>query len=832
MRAFLSHRSSDKPFVQKVAEALGRSRAVYDVFEFSTGDDFHRAIQEGLSRAGLFVLFASKNSLSARHAPDIDWVRIEIDSAQEKISQGKLSKAVCYIIDEDVTIDDVPTWLTKDLVTTQLNPKLVALDIRRLLNEELGGRRPHFYVGRAKETEEALDLISEDVRPLIVYGLPGIGRRSFVRQVGRNHLSYDKSLEVELLPGDELPELLLKLKSQLGLVELGQVNAFLAAVADQDASSQIKAVAETLRDICESGTLPVVVEAGAITDDNGRLLQPYQALFDAIAVEPLIDLAIVAVRRPRDVNGQAVKSTRVRDLDGSSVQRLLRLHANQHRLDLDKAQLETLATYVAGYPPAAAFAIEEIRTYGVDHVLRNQRIVVNFNRNVFIKSLSENAVITTLMKDILQILSAYSPLPQAVIAGYLDKRSDIEIDEAITSLVDLSLVAPDGLHFAISPPIRDSAYRLFGGLYLDHRRIADLIEEFLRVSGEDEGRLAISQSLFRAIQLSGGGGSKFAAGLASDLITITTQAYYDESYEIVIQYGDQAIQARPNNVDVRRVVAQALVRYERWQDAETHISHMMELGALKEAFYVRGFLEKRRKNHAEAILAYRRAIEYGRGGVAVHRDLAQCYYQQGDLDNAKVQLRLAESASPHNRFVVDLKCTIAMKEGDRREVARCLELLEKIDTGGFAYHRRSRFELSEGHTEEALRYAKLAFDNAFRPSYEISANLANCYIECGKIDEAGSALRALDQKFANTHADARLGLHCKLEIKRGDPTAAQAFWDRIAEKDAPVHLALRAAILHQKQAAGTISAQEAEELAFIKAKLDFAHDGDLDFLDE
>jgi tetratricopeptide (TPR) repeat protein len=243
------------------------------------------------------------------------------------------------------------------------------------------------------------------------------------------------------------------------------------------------------------------------------------------------------------------------------------------------------------------------------------------------------------------------------------------------------------------------------------------IEVFLANQEDMEDRLELSRLLFQAIQLSGQRRAlQFAVGLASDLIHIATQSYYDENYDAVIEYGDKAIATRPNNVDVRRVVAQALIRRERWDEAQRHIDYMITIGAMKEAFYVKGFLERRRKHNNEAIEAYKRAIEYGRGGVAVHRELAQCYFQVGMLDKARTHIGLAEEASPHNRFVVDLKCTIATKLG---EVTRCLQLLEKIDTGGFAYHRRSRFELSEGRPEDALKYARLANERTFRPSFEI-----------------------------------------------------------------------------------------------------------------
>jgi tetratricopeptide (TPR) repeat protein len=312
---------------------------------------------------------------------------------------------------------------------------------------------------------------------------------------------------------------------------------------------------------------------------------------------------------------------------------------------------------------------------------------------------------------------------------------------------------------------------------------------------------------------------------------LTTQSYYDESYDAVIEYGDRAIQARPNNVDVRRVVAQALIRRERYQEAETHIDHMIHIGALKEAFYVKGFLERKRKQYHEAIAAYKRSVEYGRRGVAIHRELAQCYFKMRDLDKARAHISLAEEADPHNRFLVDLKCTIATKLGHKQEVLRCLQLLEKIDNGGFAHHRRSRFELSEGRPHEALHFASLAIEHAFRPSFEIVANRANCFIECGFDDEAASAIHALDQRFSSTYSDARLGLHCKLELRRGDIVVAESFWKRIIDKGAPVHMAIRASILKGKKSIQVLPEVEELELETISAKLRVVDD-DLDFIDE
>jgi hypothetical protein len=62
MRAFLSHSSADKPFVEAVARELGRQFCAFDQNEFETGEDFRNAIRKALDTSDLFVLFASKTS--------------------------------------------------------------------------------------------------------------------------------------------------------------------------------------------------------------------------------------------------------------------------------------------------------------------------------------------------------------------------------------------------------------------------------------------------------------------------------------------------------------------------------------------------------------------------------------------------------------------------------------------------------------------------------------------------------------------------------------------------------------------------------------------------
>jgi hypothetical protein len=98
------------------------------------------------------------------------------------------------------------------------------------------------------------------------------------------------------------------------------------------------------------------------------------------------------------------------------------------------------------------------------------------------------------------------------------------------------------------------------------------------------------------------------------------------------------------------------------------------------------------------------------------------------LDKAAEHIAIAEKLSPHNRYVVDLKCIIAIRTGDLSAADKSLAVLERIDRGGFYNHRKSTFEQARGSPSEALRFAEIAVEQLPQAPLEVLANLANCQI--------------------------------------------------------------------------------------------------------
>ena len=592
-------------------------------------------------------------------------------------------------------------------------PGLIALDIRRLLGERARPQTQSYFVGRQNELSQALEQIATfsdpNYRPpLVIYGLVGIGRRTLLGAIGRDHLSLSKLLIVELEQGDLLPELLLKAIDKLSPDSIGDPAAFVRNSARKETTSVAAEIVDVFENICSSGSFPIIVDRGAIPLPDGSLHGDFDLLYNELARRPLVDAAIVSNRRLSAPGGKPLTSVRVPELPPAATRNLLRHVARDYGLTIDGVQLDSLAAYSRGYPPAVGFALNEARIYGIPHVVANQSTLVNFSADIFLAQITEDDKISPSMCEILRLLSSYSPLPLVVIQEYCELPRE-DLVSSMEFLLDHVFVLPADVNYRISEPIRDAAYRAFSGMTVDHLRVAKLLENYLSDEPDDDARLLLGRCIFRASSLSRStSDSDFAVGFASDFSRVATQSYQDQDYELAIQYGEDALEYRPDNVDVRRYVAQALIRKERFSEANVHIAALVDAGQLKEAFYVKGFQARRQRTYPEAIINYEKCLAYGRRGAAIHRELASCYFESGNLTKADYHIRQAEGRSPHNKYIVDLRCTIAIRIGDMENARRTLEILDRVDAGGFSDHRRSTFEQAQGDPHSALVYSRRA----------------------------------------------------------------------------------------------------------------------------
>jgi hypothetical protein len=186
-RAFLSHSSADKQFVKELAHALGRENVWMDFWNLDAGMMLPLEIAESIQASKVFVLVATKASMSSR------WVRYELNLALVRWIQ----QADCTII--VVRLDDCE-------LHSELKPFLyidcpgrpgeaVQLVVQAVLSHPQSGgtvilaERRQRIVDRFKEMEAIEKLIHERVRFICLYGTYGIGKTSIVERAANEVLN-------------------------------------------------------------------------------------------------------------------------------------------------------------------------------------------------------------------------------------------------------------------------------------------------------------------------------------------------------------------------------------------------------------------------------------------------------------------------------------------------------------------------------------------------------------------------------------------------------------------------------------------------------------------
>lgn len=791
MKAFLAHSSKDAEFVSAVAKELGRQFCVYDKYSFDNSTELREAILRGLSDTSLFVLLASSEALKSA------CVDFESEEAWRRTLHRTVAAGVAYLIDSSVTHKDLPPWLALTKAVRENSAKVVARDIRERLEQLLRERRQSTFVGRHAELAAAEAVLTPTdgtppPRCLGVVGLPGIGRKSILRQIVPGLLSLRKPVEFCIGEGATINDICIIVAD---LVEPYTTNEGLRALVRRlEAMPVDEALARTvgnLQHMVEAGEYPVFVDTGGLLDADGYVSESMRMMLQSLEANPTLYLFLVLTRRPAGGMPSTARHISVAPMPYEETKRLLSALATKQGVTVSPSQLSDLATYVAGYPPAAVFAIQQANYYGVNVVIADKSRLVQFRTSVFLKYLKKVAL-TDVDGKLMVLLAFYSPLPLSVLSGVMDTPEQ-DLAVSVVKLMDLSLVVTDdGCTYSIAAPVAPATTSAFGLPDISaHRKVAEALDALLSDKAELAGRLTLSRLLFRAASMAHDRGiADRTVHLATDLIALAVELYHRREYGEAEQTARLALSKRPGSIDARSYLVQALIHLGRWEEAQREIEALAPSVKKADTLYLSGFLNRKRGRLRDAIADYTKAFELGRRGAAVHRELAHCHLLTGDLDMAEKFVAEASRRSPDNPHVLNLAVRIAIQRNDLPKARKLLAPLEVLAPSLF-YHRLSRLEYIAGRLGMAEDAAKLAVESENSPPFEVRAQYVFCLMLNGKMDEAERLLRILDGQFATVHDDIRLGLKCRIEILRRSFQHALQLSGAIKDKTKRVHKALR-----------------------------------------
>lgn len=818
-RAFLSHSSEDKPYVDVVARRLNRSRVVYDRQNFEPGDDFRDAIRNGLNQSSMFVLFASARSLAST------WVKFEIDEAEVRHIAGNLKSVLVIGIDGGFKVGDLPQWMQRALVIFQSRPSQAARLIYSKLLEHEGADRQPLFVGR----EDTLQDIARNLLPpggaptpqiLVFSGLEGVGRRSVAKRALRDNLSLDFGPVLFLEETDDLASLyLMLLEDANALATRDDLKVAARAFRSAAPLEQVQLISAEIENVAKDNVALVIVDQGSLIEDSGMFKAQVASVFEAAAKsqrEPYV--VVVQRRRPplaQTTVASRIESFAVQPLTLDATRRLLVQSLKSAKIPVpEDAALHELTPYLSGYPPAVQLAIGYAQRYGLDALVADKSALVDLKVRTFERILKK-LQLDELDQLVLRVLGMEPGLSLDVLATLTD-ASTTELAPRVTKLIDHSVIVRYTDTLSLAAPMRDSVYREFGVISPNEYSILAqrLKDKYWKSPSALPSLDAVDATLYTVARGRVRELEEFAdIILPSTLLKVATTAYHDRDWKVARDFAQRTIDIDSTLDSAWSILAKAYIRLAHdgsaeWSQAEAAVKMLKERGD-KTYHYLSGFLNWKRGDLKAAVAQYKLAEESGDRGVAVYRDRAHCRYQLGLVADAQSDIKVALDKYPRNPFIVDLAAAIAIRGGQYDKAQEFLKDLAEVEPRKENYyHRLSTLHAAKGEFDRALQEADLASGRR-PPLHEIFTNRIDILIELKRFDEALAALASVEQQFKGRAAkDVQMGLRCKLALRRGNWRDADRFYQMMQNKELPVHKSLRAELLRQKAADMSVSLGE------------------------
>jgi tetratricopeptide (TPR) repeat protein len=784
MKAFLSHSSANKDFVETVATQLGRQFCVFDKQSFQSGIEFKDSIVKGLNDSSLFVLFASPEALASI------WVQFEINEAFYGVVQKKLHRVLVVMLGDSVGISQLPEWLRRSKAITVSSPKHTAREIRLHLNELFRAERHPLLIGRSAEIAQAeQDLLSTQPgvpnRFLVFVGLPQIGRRSIARSVGKNVLGMQTTTELTVESGDDLRDIAFKLAVEIepyaGATSLAGIQNEIARLSDHQA---VERALRSLRAIVATGSLPFFVDGGGIMNESGEYADSLEPLFRALRDADDAYLFLVTSRKPIRTEPLGAPIVRVPPLNERDAHRLLQALAARVNIHLTQEQLRNVAGHASGYPPACYFAIQLIKDYGIAAILANSRELVDFRVATFVSYVTRHAL-SKGENEVLRLLANFSPLPLPVIGDHCGLDA-VASSSAVVKLIDFSMISPDPSgHYAIADPLRDAVFKHSPFLTTSEtKKIAAALRLWLEQNPDEQISLSFSRVIYRvARQANDPTLANKVVHLTADIFRLAEQAYNQQDYEVAVDGFQKVLEVRPDLERATVLLVRALAQLDQWDECKKLCSEMEgRKMPTRTTQFLRGFVARKRSHFGEAIKHFELARKAGRNDVAVLRELASCHLISGNPTSADACLKEAFALQPDNPYLIDMAVKVAMELRDLKTAGEQLERLRIFDVGPFYWHRLATFHLANGDVPAAIDAGLRSIAGEVRPRYEALSHLAYCEIRGGKIDDARNHLAEIDKLFPRLRKGITFALQCQLELKAGNPEEVLRRIDAAASK--------------------------------------------------
>lgn len=742
MRAFLSHSSKDKGFVERVAELLKPGTFELDSATFDAGLLSSTVIIDALKRANLFCLFLSAESISS------PYVAFETLLGMEFFAKGQINRFLAICIDEqsfNQASENVKLFSIVRRVTSveQANWLIQGALVAAASSDK---KFSHPFIGREDSLKELEAQVFAPDRPaqkaLYVSGNFGSGRRSLVRKFFQNQYPQVgiafPTISVEEFDGlDEMHRKAISaIRPTLTSRELAtRVKAFETA----DVHEKTRQVASLLNSILPSRESIFLLDSGGILDDGGAFYPEINGIIDNLDDRPYPSVSVISprmvpqrVRREtKDIAYCALQSL-ARDESVRLTRRLLR----DHGISANEEQISAIVELSDMHPYNFYALMDEIEARGISNFLASPGEFVEWKHRRASDYLSKLDFGATEI-SVLGLLSVLPTLDFEAIVGALNLASG-DVADALQRLSQLHVVEHSGDEFSISPPMRnavdrDSRIKLPEKIRKEAlSKLADSLA--LRL---DEGTAPIALIDSAVLSSIAAGKETHAAVflLPSHYVWLAKRHYDKRDYDESIRLAKEALKSINRLSGAARVSACRFMCLSaaRLGDPSTFnegIRRLAETAADKwsksNVAFLKGFNERMKGHQPSAESYFREAYELSPGNYSVARELSAICLARGKLSEAEQFAREAHNITPNNAYLLDILIAVLTRKHQKKvrdnpEVRELMDALKQVgEEGGRSFYttRSAEIELLGGDRQEARILAEKAISrtpNIFEP---------------------------------------------------------------------------------------------------------------------
>ena len=706
-KIFLSHSTFDKEFVDQVFEMLGAGRCVYDKVTFKKNSDLALQIRDGLEGCEFYALFLSSAALKS------NWVRAEIDLANELKTQWKVKKVFIFQLDS-TSWTELPSWMGRYVVACPPSPAHVAL---RLMDELRPSEEEDANcLGRSDDEQRIIFELSEaDASPSFIYlsGPVGIGRRTLASSIYKTfykEISQHK-LHIRLESFDGYVDIYRKALTYSANWRAGDYRRAVDSYSEKPEMEQIKDLADLLKSITTVFRQVIIIDLGvaALTEEG----KPQKWFVDLARKLTPADYPYIWFLSQRFLGGFEISNGlfyAVQPLESSWSSTLFTVLLKKYKISLpSKDEQKGIESSISGHPGLINFVANYLR--------KNPAYKPTRTHNNIVKLINEQvqAILIDFIGENKEKEKAVAFYAESHILSYEEivfiSRSWPEFEASTESLLDTGLLVRQGSDYSLASYVGRVASSFAAKHHdnlRDYRRI--LLTAFDSISEDSYISTQLLDARIVEHILDGSPIGSYLTNLVmpSQQIKAAKRNYDARRYEASLSlaklaYDQNGKLSKNGRREAWRLIGLSAIRGNSLDDFlffSREYERLEKTPQVNSHYYFANGLKARTEGNLRLALKWYEKIEQEKYADShVYRELAYVYAFERSFDKALSCVRKAHNLAIGNPYILDILGMILIDRyrSERAtllagDIEVCLDDLKKADEreGTSFYYARSK----------------------------------------------------------------------------------------------------------------------------------------------